>query len=51
MINLSYALIEKQPEWATKQGEIIFQHDNTPAHKAIPVHERLQAATPLGVFT
>ena len=43
MINLNHALIEKRPEWATRHGKVILQHDNAPAHKAKPVQDTIKA--------
>ena len=43
MINLNHALIEKRPEWARRNGKIILQHDNAPAHSAKVVKETISA--------
>lgn len=41
MINLNHALIEKRPEWATRRGKVILQHDNAPSHTAKAVKDTI----------
>lgn len=39
MVNLKRALEEKRPEWASRHGKVILQHDNAPSHTAKAVRE------------
>ena len=42
MIELNNALIEKRPEWATRDVKVIVQHDNIPAFKAKLVQDTIK---------
>lgn len=43
MVSLKHALEEKRPEWASRHGKMIWQHDRTLSHTAKAVRDIISA--------